>query len=119
MKTLDLIPSKYLLHLRTVLEVTPYLTGIDEENGTVQRFIRRKHLKKLVRNDRVETLEALEWAQKHPHLPYRDLYDVGDFSNEDCVKLFKIFEKYVAHVDDEGPDLVPPCTVSFVPDGLD
>ena len=116
MQRLDQIPNQYLPYLMTVLEVVPYLNGIDENNGTVQRFIRREHLKKLVRGDRVEFLEALKWAEKHPDLPYRDLYDIDEFSNEECVKLFKIFAKYVEHVDDEGPDLVPARKESFVLD---
>lgn len=90
-----MIPVSIIPFIKVILYFTFHISDVDEEKKSLARYLRPEYLKKVVGGQKDEYLQALIWAVEHPDFAYRGLLPEIEFSNEDCVKLLRIFLSHI------------------------
>jgi hypothetical protein len=108
MHTLADIPEKYYREIGDIVALTnSHLVSVDPKSKGMRRFLRRENLRNWYSTPQApeRAIEALTWALDHPDIPYPKIVD-SEFSNQACLRLFRVFVDHLKHIHDEGPDMV-------------
>lgn len=95
MSNITIIPENIVPFVRIILYFTFHISEVNEEKSSLTRYLRPAYLEKVIGEQKDDFVHALTWAVEHPDCAYREVLPEVEFSNEDCVKLLRIFLSHI------------------------
>lgn len=118
------IPEEIYLKLLPFICITDSIrSSVDPTEFSLGHVLKRDYLRRWFGDRYTQFMPALKWAVEHPEKNYHVFVDdrhKARFTNEDCMKLMKLFLRSFEHINDEGPDIIQHGRPYFeVPGDLD
>ena len=89
------IPEEIIPFLKIILYFTFYISEVNEEKKSLTRYLRPEYLRKVIGTQKDDYEQALSWAVEHQDYEFRTVLPDIKFSNEDCLKLLRIFLSHI------------------------